>query len=205
MYYGVAYYPEQKTPDDLKKDIRLLIESGINTVRMGEFAWCRFEPQEGEYHFEWLDPVVEELGKAGIYTVICTPTSCPPAWMCEKYPEILYVDNRGVTRPFGGRRHYCYTNEKYRELSRIIAEKIGEHYGQNPYVLGFQIDNEPAQEATGTMPLSGLSTGVSEMDRIPVSYGGGVESADGQRVLVAGTFQFLSGVYAGDDNRAPRD
>ena len=53
MYYGVAYYPEQKTPDDLKKDIRLLIESGINTVRMGEFAWCRFEPQEGEYHFEW--------------------------------------------------------------------------------------------------------------------------------------------------------
>lgn len=149
MYYGVAYYPEQKTPDDLKKDIQLLIDSGINTVRMGEFAWCRFEPQEGEYHFEWLDPVVEELGKAGIYTVICTPTACPPAWMCEKYPEILYVDNRGVTRPFGGRRHYCYTNERYRELSRIIAEKIGEHYGKNPYVLGFQIDNEPAQEATG--------------------------------------------------------
>lgn len=149
MYYGVAYYPEQKTPEDLKKDIRLLIESGINTVRMGEFAWCRFEPREGEYHFEWLDPVVEELGKAGIYTVICTPTACPPAWMCEKYPEILYVDNRGVTRPFGGRRHYCYTNETYREFSRVIAEKIGEHYGKNPYVLGFQIDNEPAQEATG--------------------------------------------------------
>ena len=115
MYYGVAYYPEQKTPDDLKKDIQLLIDSGINTVRMGEFAWCRFEPQEGEYHFEWLDPVVEELGKAGIYTVICTPTSCPPAWMCEKYPEILYVDNRGVTRPFGGRR---------RKKSVSIMEKI---------------------------------------------------------------------------------
>lgn len=149
MYYGVAYYPEQKTPEDLKHDIELLIQSGVNTVRMGEFAWCRFEPVEGEYHFEWMDPVVEELGKAGIKTVMCTPTACPPAWMCEKYPEILYVDNRGVTRGFGGRRHYCYTNETYREFSRRIAEKIGEHYGKNPYVLGFQIDNEPAQEATG--------------------------------------------------------
>lgn len=149
MYYGVAYYPEQKTPEELEHDLDLIIKSGINTVRMGEFAWCRFEPAEGEYDFEWLDLVVERLGKAGVHTVICTPTACPPAWMCEKYPEILYVDNRGVTRPFGGRRHYCYTSEKYRELSRKIAEQIGRHYGNNPYVIGFQIDNEPAQEATG--------------------------------------------------------
>lgn len=149
MYYGVAYYPEQKNPQDLEHDIQLLIASGINTVRMGEFAWCRFEPQEGEFHFEWLDPVVERLGKAGIQTMMCTPTACPPAWMCEKYPEILYVDNRGVRRGFGGRRHCCYTNETYRRFSQRVAEKIGEHYGKNPYVMGFQIDNEPAQEATG--------------------------------------------------------
>lgn len=149
MYYGAAYYPEQKTEEELKHDLELIIQSGINTVRMGEFAWCRFEPNEGEFHFEWLDTVVETLGKAGVKTVMCTPTACPPAWMCEKYPEILYVDNRGVRRGFGGRRHYCYTNERYREFSRRIAEKIGEHYGKNPYILGFQIDNEPAQEATG--------------------------------------------------------
>lgn len=149
MYYGVAYYPEQKTPQELDHDLDLIIKSGINTVRMGEFAWCRFEPAEGEYHFEWLDPIVEKLGQAGVQTVICTPTACPPAWMCEKYPEILYVDNRGVTRPFGGRRHYCYTSERYRELSRKIAEQIGRHYGSHPDVIGFQIDNEPAQEATG--------------------------------------------------------
>ena len=35
MYYGVAYYPEQKNPQDLERDIELLIASGINTVRMG--------------------------------------------------------------------------------------------------------------------------------------------------------------------------
>lgn len=149
MRYGVSYYPEHKNQADLEHDIRCIIESGINTVRMGEFAWCRFEPKEGEYHFEWLDPVVEEFGKHGISTIICTPTACPPAWMIEKHPDILYVDNRGVTRPFGGRRHYCYNNPAYREYSARIAEEIGKHYGANPYVAGFQIDNEPAQEGTG--------------------------------------------------------
>lgn len=149
MNYGVSFYPEQKNSDELAHDIQCIVKSGINTVRMGEFAWCRFEPREGVYDFAWLDTVVEELGSSGIRSIICTPTACPPAWLVEKHPEILYVDNRHVRRPFGGRRHYCYNNEVYRHYSALIAEKIGEHYGRHPFVLGFQIDNEPAQEYTG--------------------------------------------------------
>lgn len=149
MLYGVSYYPEHKTKQELDHDIQLIIESGINTVRMAEFAWCRLEPSPGEYHFEWLDSVVTILGEKGIKTIICTPTACPPAWMIAKHPDILYTDNRGITRPFGGRRHYCYNNETYREYSRQIAEAMGKHYGDNPYVVGFQIDNELAQEGTG--------------------------------------------------------
>lgn len=149
MRYGVSYYPEHKKPEELAHDIQCIIESGINTVRMGEFAWCRFEPREGEFSFEWLDEAIETFGKHGISTIVCTPTACPPAWMIEKHPDILYMDNRGVRRPFGGRRHYCYNNEAYRSYSARIAEKIGERYGRNPYVAGFQIDNEPAQEGTG--------------------------------------------------------
>ena len=149
MRYGVSYYPEHKKPEEYQHDIRCIIESGINTVRMGEFAWCRFEPEEGNYCFDWLDEAVEAFGKHGIETIICTPTACPPAWMIEKHPDILYMDNRGIRRPFGGRRHYCYNNETYRKYSAKIAEAIGKHYGSNPYVAGFQIDNEPAQEGTG--------------------------------------------------------
>ncbi len=149
MFYGVSYYPEHKNEQELAHDLDLLKKSGINTVRMGEFAWCRMEPQEDVFDFAWLEGVVNKLGKAGVSSVLCTPTACPPVWMVKKHPDILYVDNRGVTRPFGGRRHYCYNNETYREYSRRIAEKIGERFGKNPYVIGFQIDNEPAQEYTG--------------------------------------------------------
>ena len=149
MKYGVSYYPEQKKKEEIKRDIELMVESGINIVRMGEFAWCRFEPKEGIFCFDWLDDVVEELGMAGIDSIICTPTACPPAWLVEKHPDILYVDNRNVTRPFGGRRDCCYNNPVYREYSRIIAEETGKHYGSNPYVYAFQVDNELAQEGTG--------------------------------------------------------
>lgn len=78
MFYGVAYYPEHKTEEELEHDIRLLVESGVNTVRMGEFAWCRFEPCEGEFCFDWLDHAVERLGRQGVKSIICTPTACPP-------------------------------------------------------------------------------------------------------------------------------
>lgn len=35
MLYGVSYYPEQKTKEELEQDLALIKESGINTVRMG--------------------------------------------------------------------------------------------------------------------------------------------------------------------------
>ena len=149
MLYGVSYYPEHKTEEELKWDLKCIVESGINTVRMGEFAWCRMEPEEGVFHFEWLDDVIAYLGEHGIKTVVCTPTACPPAWMIEKHPDILYTDNRGIVRPFGGRRHYCYNNIDYRNYSRRITLEIAKRYGRHPYVAGFQIDNEPAQEGTG--------------------------------------------------------
>lgn len=149
MLYGVSYYPEHKSQKELEWDLKLIKESGINMVRMGEFSWCRMEPEEGTYDFSWLDSVVEELGQAGIRTIIGTPTACPPAWMVEGWPDLLYQDNRRIRRPFGGRRHGCCNHVKYREACARIAEKIGIHYGTNPYVAGFQIDNELAQEGTG--------------------------------------------------------
>jgi len=149
LYYGADYYPEQETWEDIQKDIALMVQAGFNAVRMGEFAWCVMEVEDGKFDFKWLDEIVNALGENGIYSLICTPTACPPVWMAEKHPNILYMDNQGITRPFGGRRHYCYNNPTYREYSRRIAAALAKRYGNNPYVLGFHIDNELAQEGTG--------------------------------------------------------
>lgn len=150
LKYGFSYYPEHCFKEgEIEKDIELIKASGANVVRMGEFAWDQMEKEEGVFDFSVFEDVINRLGKEGIHTVMCTPTSCPPAWMIKKHPEILYVDNRGETRPFGARHSYCYNNEVYRQYSKRIAKKMGEVFGKNPYVLGFQIGNELAQEGTG--------------------------------------------------------
>lgn len=149
MKYGVSYYPEHKAPEELAHDLKLLKESGINTVRMGEFAWRRMEPEDGVFDFNWLKEAVEELGKSGIQTILCTPTACPPAWLVENHPDVMYMDNRRKRRPFGGRRDYCYNNEVYRSYSVRIASRLAQCFADSPYIAGVQIDNEPAQEGTG--------------------------------------------------------
>lgn len=148
-YYGADYYPEQETWEDIRQDARRMRDQGFNAVRIGEFIWTLLEPRDGEFHLEWLLKVIQTLGEQGIYTIVCTPSACPPIWMTEKYPEILYRDNRGIVRPFGGRRHYCYNNETYRRYCVRIAEEIAKATTGNPYIIGYHIDNELAQEATG--------------------------------------------------------
>ncbi len=153
LHYGVCYYPEhvptQTRHDRIAEDIRLMRQAGLNVVRIAEFAWSLMEPAEGRYDFGWLDAIVRQLGEGGIRSVICTPTAAPPLWVSERYPEVLYQDGHDLRRKPGGRRYTCVSSEPYRRLSRAIAEQLARRYGGNPHVLGFQIDNELAQEYNG--------------------------------------------------------
>lgn len=117
----------------------------IHFVRIGEFAWSAMEPSEGDYHFGWLERAINEAGQHGIYTVLGTPTAAPPAWLTQKYPETLRVDENGHRAEHGNRQQFNWDNPKYRELARDIASRMAQRFGHNPYVIGWQIDNEYAE------------------------------------------------------------
>lgn len=140
--FGVDYYPEHWPKERLETDVSLMKEIGIEVVRMGEFSWSRFEPEEGRYKFQWLDEAIGKLGENGISTIIGTPTAAPPAWLIEKYPEILPTDHYGNRMGFGGRHHDCQSNAVYRGYVRALITSMAEHYSENKYVVGWQIDNE---------------------------------------------------------------
>ncbi|MGI5917004.1 MAG: beta-galactosidase [Anaerolineae bacterium] len=143
MFLGMAYYPEHWPKERWPIDAQLMREAHIQAARMGEFAWSRFEPREGELHWEWMDEAIELLASYGIKTILCTPTATPPAWLVRKHPEIQPRDSNGLlSKPFGSRRHYCPNVEIYREYSRKITTAMAQHYGNNPNVIGWQIDNE---------------------------------------------------------------
>lgn len=44
------------------------------------------EPEEGEYHFEWLDRAVSLAEKYGLKVIMCTPTPTPPSGCRKNIP-----------------------------------------------------------------------------------------------------------------------
>jgi len=127
--------------------LTLMEQAGVRMVRVGEFAWSRMEPSEGQYDLDWLERAITAASKHGIYTVLGTPTPAPPAWLTQKYPETLRMYEDGRRAEHGNRQHFNFANPKYRELTRKIAEQMVKRFGRNPYVLGWQIDNEYAEES----------------------------------------------------------
>lgn len=139
---GTCYYPEHWDPKMWKQDLERMLENGITTVRIAEFAWSKFELREGEFDFSFFDAFLEVAARTDIKVIFCTPTATPPAWLTEKYPEVLNARKDGVLYRHGMRRHYNYNSFTYQEFARRITRKLGEHYGKHPSIIGWQIDNE---------------------------------------------------------------
>lgn len=142
MIIGTAYYPEHWSRERWETDCRLMRDMGINTVRMGEFGWSVMEREEGKYDFSLYDEAIDLMGRYGISVILGTPTATPPAWLCQKYPDIYMKDRQGLVRGFGSRRHYCYNHKGYRAASSAVVLAMARHYRDNPHVIAWQIDNE---------------------------------------------------------------
>ena len=142
LYIGAAYYPELWDESEIEKDIKRCKELGINTLRIGEFAWGKIERKEGEFRFERLERVVDTLYENGIYTVMCTPTATPPRWLLNKYPETRTVMHDLIRSDVSSRCHICKTSPVMREKNRIICENLGKTFGRHKGIIGWQLDNE---------------------------------------------------------------
>jgi beta-galactosidase len=139
---GVDYYPEHWDPDLWEQDARLMADSGVRIVRVGEFAWSRMEPADGQFEWTWLDQALDTLHRNGLQVVIGTPTMTPPRWLTEKCPDILPVLPSGQLYHEGGRGHRCYNSPSMRKYSARIVQKLSERYAGHPAVIGWQTDNE---------------------------------------------------------------
>ncbi len=153
---GVCDYPEHVPQQDWQKHAEAQKALGLSYVRLAEFAWSKIEPTQGKYDWLWLDQAIEVYSSQGLKLVLGTPTATPPAWLIEKYPEVLPVDENGQVKKFGSRRHYDHASEIYRQLCKDFVEKMAKRYANHPAVVGWQVDNELGHEGT-TVSYGGAS------------------------------------------------
>ncbi len=149
LLLGTAWYPEQWPEARWPKDLALMQAAHIRVVRVGEFAWSTLEPRQGVYHFGWLERAIAEAAQHHIFVVIGTPTAAPPAWLTSRYPQTLRIGPDGRRAQHGGRQQFSFSSPLYRTFCRDIAARLAQHFGHNPDVIGWQIDNEMGPPSFG--------------------------------------------------------
>lgn len=142
LIHCACYYPELWHAEDIDRDIAEMKLLGINTIRMGEFAWSLMEPKEGKASLKFFRLVMDKLHAANIGVVFCTPTAAPPIWLTDGHTDRLFVNAEGQTLIHGARQHVTYEHPAVRKACFRIVEACAHELGDHPALVAWQIDNE---------------------------------------------------------------
>jgi beta-galactosidase len=154
ILFGAAYYFEYQ-PDAaegfdteaartrLKNDLDLMVEAGFSVIRVGESVWSTWEPENGQFDLDWLQPVLDGAHERGIAVILGTPTYAVPPWLVRLYPEIAGEHRTGQRFNWGERQEVDYTHAAFKFHAERVIRKILARYADHPAVIGYQVDNEP--------------------------------------------------------------
>jgi beta-galactosidase len=146
VLFGAAYYAEYQPEGTLERDLDLMADAGFTVIRVGESVWSTWEPREGEFELDWLQPVLDGAHARGIGVILGTPTYAVPPWLQRLHPEIAAETATGVRAGWGARQEMDQSHPAYRFYAERIARRVVERYAGHPAVIGYQVDNEPGDK-----------------------------------------------------------
>ena len=199
MLYGVAYYAEYQPYDRLERDLDLMAEADLTVIRVGESVWSTWEPEDGHFNLDWLEPVLDGAHQRGISVILGTPTYAMPPWLARKYPEVRAERRTGERIPYGHRQDADYSHPAFRfHADRVVRQVVG-RYVDHPAIIGYQVDNEPGMEL-----FHNRGAFETFVDRLRERYGDVADAQRplGPRLLVAPAQPLGRPVGAGRQHRA---
>jgi len=143
VLYGAAYYHEYQPYERLTTDLDLMAEARFTVIRVGESVWSTWEPENGRFELDWLEPVLDGARERGIAVVLGTPTYAAPPWLSRQYPEIAAEQATGQRIGWGARQEIDFSHPAFRFHAERVTRAILTRYAEHPAVIGFQVDNEP--------------------------------------------------------------
>ncbi len=120
-----------------------MAEAGFTVIRVGESVWSTWEPEDGVFDLDWLEPVLDEAHERGIGVLLGTPTYAIPMWLKRRYPEIAGESATGQPIGWGARQEVDFTHAAYLFHAERIIRAVVTRYREHPAVIGYQVDNEP--------------------------------------------------------------
>ncbi|KOU61248.1 beta-galactosidase [Streptomyces sp. MMG1533] len=141
--YTPAYDPGLRPDERLKTDLDLMVEASFTVIRVGESVWSTWEPENGRFDLDWLQPVLDGAHERGISVILGTPTYAVPPWLARQYPEITGERRTGERIGWGARQEVDFTHPAFRFHAERVIRKMVARYADHPAVIGWQVDNEP--------------------------------------------------------------
>jgi len=146
VLFGAAYYHEYQPTERLRTDLDLMADAGFTVIRVGESVWSTWEPENGRFELDWLQPVLDGAHERGIAVILGTPTYAVPPWLARQYPEIAGERESGRPIGWGARQEVDFTHPAFRHHAERVIRRVVGRYAGHPAVIGFQVDNEPGNE-----------------------------------------------------------
>ncbi|MCU0791509.1 MAG: beta-galactosidase [Opitutaceae bacterium] len=153
MLFGASYYPPHRDEADWSADLDTMVAAHVNALRLGDFAWSRLEPRDGEYDFGWLDRYLDLAHRKGVSVLLIPPLRCPPAWLFNQDKSMAIVNESGVALGFGSRYTFCINHPLFRRKGLELASRMAERYAKHPAVIGWHLDNEYGDEPDCHCPV----------------------------------------------------
>lgn len=127
--------------------------ASFSLIRVGESVWSTWEPSEGSFDLDWLEPVLEQARLHDISVIVGTPTYAIPPWLRTRYPETTAERKTSQPIPYGHRQDVDFTHPAFRFFAERLIRKIVHRYRDHPAVIGWQLDNEPGNELLHNHPV----------------------------------------------------
>jgi len=141
ILFGCAYYKEYMPYERLDKDMMMIRDACMNTIRIAESTLSNEEPEDGVFDFASITRTIEAAEKNELYVIIGTPTYAIPPWLAAKHPEII-ADTGCGREKYGRRQNMDITSPAYLYHAERIIRKLMEATLEYPNVIGVQLDNE---------------------------------------------------------------
>jgi len=139
------YYrpPNQPRPADFKRDLKLVKDHGLNSIRTF-LCWSFVEPVQGEYVFDEFDQLFDAAAEAGLKVDVWLHPEGAPYWLMDKYPDCLRVAGDGFRYEFqkeptfecGGWPGPCEDHQAAAQAAHNFIARVADHY-RNRDALGY--------------------------------------------------------------------